>query len=84
MDFKYEKGRIYLENTEGIVIAEIEYDEIDNGVYNIYHTYVDDFLRGKGIASQLVKEAVKTIESLGGKVEATCSYAKHWLEKNNK
>lgn len=84
MDFKYEKGRIYLENTEGIVIAEIEYEEIDNGVYNIYHTYVDDSLRGKGIASQLVKEAVKTIESLGGKVEATCSYAKHWLEKNNK
>ena len=84
MDFKYENGRIYLENDNGDVVAEIEYEEIESGVYNIYHTFVDDSLRGQGIASQLVKEAVKTIESIGGKVEATCSYAKHWLEKNNK
>lgn len=82
MDFKYEEGRIYLENTNGDVIAEIEYEKIAEGVYNIYHTFVDDSLRGQGIASMLVKEAVKKIESLGGRVEATCSYAKHWLEKN--
>ena len=84
MDFKHEKGRIYLENDNGDVVAEIEYEEIESGVYNIYHTFVDDSLRGQGIASQLVKEAVKIIESMSGKVKATCSYAKHWLEKNNK
>ena len=29
MDFKYEKGRIYLENDNGDVVAEIEYEETE-------------------------------------------------------
>ena len=81
MDFIKEDNKIYLKDGKGKIVAEIEYEEIEKGVFNIYHTFVDESLRGKGIASKLVQKAVKEIEAKNGKVQATCSYAKKWLEK---
>jgi len=83
MNFIKEENRIYLADENKNVIAEIEYQKIEDNTYNIYHTFVDESLRGKGIASKLVEEAVKEIKAKGGKVQATCSYAKAWLEKQN-
>ena len=83
MEFKIEENRIYLENNEGKVIAEIEFEKMENNKYNIYHTFVDESLRGQGIASKLVKMAVNEIKLKGGEVSATCSYAKAWLEKHH-
>lgn len=81
MDFIKEETRIYLNNENGEMIAEITFPK-DGDVYCINHTYVDDSLRGQGIAGKLVEMAVRQIKSKGGKVTATCSYAAHWLEKN--
>ena len=81
MEYKKEDGRIYIEK-EGKVVAEIEYEDMGNNEYNIYHTFVDDSLRGQGIASKLVEMAVEEIEKRRGKVSATCSYAKAWLERH--
>jgi len=39
-------------------------------------------MRGRGIASELVRLAVEEIERRGGRVEATCSYALLWLARN--
>lgn len=83
MNFIKEENRIYLEDENKKVIAEIEYEKLENDIYNIYHTFVDKSLRGQGIASKLVEEAVKEIKEKGGKVQSTCSYAKAWLEKYN-
>lgn len=82
MNFIKEQNRIYLPDETGKVIAEITYEEIEKGIFNINHTYVDESLRGQGIASKLVEEAVKAIKEKGGKVQATCSYANKWLEKH--
>ena len=79
--FKKEKSRIYLENEKGELIAEITFPEMSPGVYTINHTFVDDSLRGQGVASKLVQAAVDEIERLGGTVKATCSYAVAWFEK---
>ena len=65
----------------GEEIGEVSFPERD-GVYVINHTYVDDRLRGQGIASELVRRAVEEIERRGGRVEATCSYAALWLARN--
>ena len=83
MVFKKDNNRIYIEDA-GKTIAEINYEEIEKGTFNIYHTFVDESLRGQGIASKLVEKAVEEIEQNQGKVQATCSYAKKWLEKNKK
>ena len=82
MQFLKEKNRIYAMNNNNETIAEVTFYEIENGVYNIDHTFVDNSLRGKGIGSRLVKEAVDTIKEKGAKVEATCPFASKWMEEN--
>ena len=82
MEFIKEDRRIYSKDKNGKVIAEIEFKEIESGIFDIYHTFVDESLRGKGVASSLVQEAVKQIQSKNGKITASCSYAKKWLEHN--
>ena len=82
MEFTKEKGRIYKEDENGKVIAEITFPEEEPGVFNIDHTFVDDSLRGQGIAGKLMDAAVAEIREAGGDIKATCSYAVTWLEKN--
>lgn len=82
MNFIKEENRIYLLDETGKTIAEITFEEIEKGVFNINHTFVDESLRGQGIASKLVEDAVKAIKEKGGKIQATCSYAVKWLENH--
>lgn len=84
MEFKKGNNKIYIESDDNKILAEIDYEKQENNIYNIYHTFVDECLRGQGIASKLVEQAVNDIKNKGGKVIATCSYAKKWLEKNMK
>ena len=84
MEFKKEDGRIYLEDENNNLIAEIIYENVGNDNYEITHTFVDKSKRGQGIASKLVEEAVKEIEKINGNPIPICSYAKEWFEKNKK
>ncbi len=81
MEYITESNRISL-IVEGEEMAEVTFPETAPGVFTINHTYVDDRLRGRGIASELVRRAVEEIERQGGRVEATCSYALLWLARN--
>lgn len=83
MNFKKEENRIFAEYENKKVVAEITFPEVREGVYEIDHTFVDDSLRGQGIAGKLMELAVEEIKSRGGEVTASCSYAKHWLEKRS-
>ena len=82
MDFIKEENRIYAEDENKKTIAEVTFYEIEDGIFNIDHTFVDDSLRGQGIGSKLVKEAVNTIREKGAQVQATCPFASKWLEEN--
>ena len=82
MDFLMEDKKIYLEDENHNIIAEIEFEEIGDNTYNIYHTFVNESLRGQGIASLLVQKAVEEIKHRGGKAKASCSYAKAWIERH--
>ena len=72
MEFQREPGRIYAMNGEKLV-AEVTFPERD-GVAVIDHTFVDDSLRGQGVAGQLVRAAVDQIrtESDHGKDAEDC------------
>ena len=83
MDFKIEENRIYSVNNENKIIAEITFEKIEKGIFNINHTYVDESLRGQKIGEKLVKMAIEEIKKKNGKIQATCSFAKHYLDKNN-
>lgn len=80
MEYIIERNRIYVVK-DGEEVGEVTFPQRD-GVYVINHTYVDDRLRGQGIASELVRRAVEEIERRGGQLKATCSYAQLWLARN--
>ena len=82
MDFIKEENRIYAQNSDNKTVAEVTFYEIEKGVFNIDHTFVDNSLRGQGIGSKLVQEAVDTIKQKGADVKATCPFASKWLEEH--
>ena len=71
-----EENRIYLQDENWNIIAEIDFEKIDEKTYNISRTFVDDSLRGQGIGSELVEKAITYLTWKWYKVSATCSYAK--------
>ena len=80
MEFQREPGRIYAEE-EGRVIAEVTFPDRD-GAADIDHTFVDDTLRGQGVAGQLLQAAADQIRAEGKRARATCSYAEIWFERH--
>lgn len=85
MEYIIENEKVYRKDENGRVIAEITFPVVSEEkglkVFCIDHTFVDDSLRGQGVAGELVQLAVHKIQEQQGKITATCSYAKHWLEK---
>jgi len=82
MEFQYESNRIYLENEEGKLIAEVTFPTIKDQLVNINHTFVDDSLRGQGIAGKLMEAVAEKLVKENYKAVLTCSYAVRWFEKN--
>lgn len=82
MEFRYESSRIFVEDGNGRPIAEVTFPETDPGIRDFNHTFVDDSLRGQGIAAKLVKAAAEKAREDGKKVRPSCSYAVKWFEKN--
>ncbi len=81
MDFIIETNRIYTTDPSGKIIAEVTFPTKD-GISNINHTFVDESLRGQGIAGKLVKMAADKILAEGNKIAATCHYAVIWFQRH--
>ena len=79
MNYITEQNRIFAQNESGKVLAEITFPVSDNTA-TINHTFVDESLRGQGIASELVEMAYLQILKQGYDIQCTCSYAKKWME----
>jgi predicted GNAT family acetyltransferase len=82
MEFKHESNRIYANNEQGAIIAEVTFPDVKEGVVNINHTFVDDYLRGQGIAGKLMVEAAEQLRKENKKAILTCPYAIGWFDKN--
>ena len=67
MDFTYYPNRIALLDGGGRAIAEITFPDIDEDTVDINHTFVDESLRGQGMAGKLMEAAVNQIQSQGKK-----------------
>ena len=65
MDFTYYPNRIALLDGGGRAIAEITFPDIDEDTVDINHTFVDESLRGQGMAGKLLVACVYQIQSQG-------------------
>lgn len=62
-------------NAAGEVVAEITYRPTENPKVVIAdHTFVDDSLRGQGVAQELLDTLVAAMKAEGKKIKAECSY----------
>lgn len=82
MQFKTENNRIYYTDETGKLLAEVTFPDREDGTAEIDHTFVDESLRGKGVAGKLLEAAVQKLQADGKKVRPTCSYAVKWFEKH--
>ena len=78
MEFIKEKNRIYAKDESGKILARVTFPESSPGVVSIDHTYVDDSLRGQGVAAQLMEACYDTLKADGRKAIPVCSYAVKW------
>jgi len=60
-----------------------EYRIIGNTI-DFYHTFVNQSLRGRGIAGMLYDAALRFVIEKNLKVLPTCSYARKYFEENRK
>lgn len=84
MEFEIGNNEVYLKDKNGKKVACVSFEICGENEYNISHTYVDESMRGQGVATRILEFVVGYLKSIGvKKIHATCSYAAHWLEKNN-
>ncbi len=80
MNFQEEQGRIFLNDEEGKLIAEALFPgEVE---WHFNRTFVDESLRGQGVAGKLVDAVVEKARKEGAKIIPECSYAVKAFEKN--
>ncbi len=80
MDFTCNPNQIALFNSDHSLLAEVTFPAIDQNTVNINHTFVDDSLRGQGLAGQLMEAAAKQLRMQRKRAVLSCSYAVKWFE----
>ena len=83
MNFITEENRIYLNDENGRLIAEVVFPALSDTTVNITRTFVDESLRGQGVAGKLMEAAAKQLRAQKKKAVLTCPYAVKWFEKNS-
>ena len=82
MEFIYRENEIVLESPEGKTLARVTFPALDAETVEIDHTFVDDSLRGQGVAGRLVRAAADQIRSENKKARAVCTYARAWFDRH--
>lgn len=77
-----ERDAVRIYGTDGAVLAEVTFPEVERGVVEINHTFVDESLRGQGVAGELLARAASVIAASGMLARPTCSYAVTWFERH--
>lgn len=82
MDFIHEVDKIYAKDTNGTLLALVDFPARDHSRIDITHVFVDESLRGQGIAGKLMELAYADIKNAGKRIVAKCPFAIAWFKKN--
>jgi predicted GNAT family acetyltransferase len=81
MQFIHNKNEINVYDADKNTIAQVTFPCIDVSTVDVNHTFVDDSLRGQGIAGELMRELAAELRFQNKKAILTCPYAVNWFEK---
>lgn len=73
--------RRYVIEVDGERAGFVQYSD-DPNVRIFTHTEIDASFEGRGLASQLVAQAIDDTVASGLQIAATCPYVVRWLEKH--
>lgn len=59
-----------------------EYTAVDEKILNFWHTYVPPELRGRGIADELVRQALEDLLEKGYKVIPSCWFVRVYMDRH--
>lgn len=82
MNFIFEKDRVILKDDSGKIVAKLNTPLRSDSVVHINHTFVDDSLRGQGIASKIVEACAQKLRGENKKAILTCPYSIKWFERH--
>lgn len=82
MEFIHNPNQIAVYGADAVLLAEVTFPSIDAHTVSVNHTFVDDSLRGQGIAGKLMQELVQELRDTDRKAVLTCSYAISWFQKH--
>lgn len=77
-----EQNRVFVADQSQNVIAQVTFPAVKEGLVDINHTFVNESLRGQGIAGQMMQAVADQLRSHHQKALLTCSYAVKWFEKH--
>ena len=84
MDIKHEdlgkKGMFFVEE-DGERLAKLDYFSSAPGEITVYHTEVNETLRGQHVGDQLVEAVVKFARQKSLKIIPTCSFTKKVIDR---
>lgn len=67
---------------DGELIAYVNFPQVEEGTHVITKVFVDESLRGQGVAGKLMEEMVNYAKENSIELKASCPYAISWFEKN--
>ncbi|MDR1564341.1 MAG: N-acetyltransferase [Oscillospiraceae bacterium] len=82
MDFTIETNRIYHIDKSGKLLAEVLFPQESEHTVAITRTFVDESLRGQGVADKLLMALTEALKADGRKAKPNCAYALKWFEKH--
>jgi len=62
--------------------AVVEYNRVDERTLNFWHTFVPPDLRGRGIADELVRQALDDAYSRGYRVVPSCWFVRVYMQRH--
>jgi len=62
--------------------AVCEYSRAGDGTLTFWHTYVPPELRGRGIADELVRQALEDVLERGLKVVPSCWFVRAYIDRH--
>lgn len=78
-EVKHNEGKHRFETSKNGHIALVEYQMLDRGLMNIYHTEVPEPMEGCGAGAALMKEALAYAREKHYRVLPTCSFARIYV-----
>lgn len=82
MQIQTEQNRVFVTDENQKDVAEVTFPAVKEGVVDINHTFVDEALRGQGMAGQMMQVVADQLRASHQKARFSCSYAAKWLEKH--